>query len=284
MSLTPLKPINNKGLERQRNVTSIAVSAPETLERTGSETLGYFLKRMENTPRPRVLWKSGKASFSECDLYVISDPGWAGSTLDASLRLALQFAHVKGEKTFYINSLLNREACYRKLALVLGDKRPADVPLQMVSITDGSLWEKLGAIAEKVKKENIKVVILNSWEWAAFTPAERARLYRGIGVLRQTTRACVILFTNEKAERLAPEANKRGPLGLLAFLSEAIYDLHKENDILPALYKIFSPPEEKIIPSYMKPKPENQHKRTNEINALEEVAGTYGEGLRKTGT
>jgi hypothetical protein len=240
---------------------------------------------MENTPRPHLLWSAGKASFEECDLYVISDPGWAGASLDASLRLALQVAHAKAEKTFYINVLVNREACYRKLSSVLGQMRPPDVPLQIASITDGSLAEKIGAIAEKVKRENIKVVILNSWEWAAFTPAERSRLYRGIGMLRQMTRACVILFTSEKAQRLAPEAHKRGPLGMLAFLSDAIYDLHSENEILPALHKIFSPPQENIIPSYMKPKPEKTQKPANEINRLEEVAGTYtAEEVRMTGT
>ncbi len=287
--MRPLKPIkqaqhNSKYAQDKTHIPGrLYVSEPEHTGRKLKplliETAEESIARANQTPAPKELARFGKLRFSTESLVLISNDGWKAHSLDVSLRLAHHFAYTERRKTLYMNSIVRADALSRKFKDLVGTSHKANGLLHLSTAMHGALGEGLTSLIEAIVKERVEVIILNSWEWGAFTSKERNLLFVTIDELCENTNVTFIIFTSAKAKTLSPGYSRSGKLGLLSYVSDMHIDLRSENDLLPALYSDnLTAPEEEVKPVYMtapkEKKDESKHIGSIEINDLGEVVGT----------
>jgi hypothetical protein len=287
--MRPLKPIkqaqhNNKYAEDKKHIPGrLYVSEPEysgrKLRPLVVETFEESIARANQTPEPKELARFGKLRFRSESLVLISNDGWKGHSLDVSLRLAHHFAYAERRKTLYMNSIVRADALSRKFKDLVGSSHKSNGLLHLSTAMHGAVGEGLRSLIEAIVKERIEVIVLNSWEWGAFTAKERNQLFLTIDELCENTNVCIIIFTCAKAKSLSPGNYRSGKLGLLSYTADMHIDLRTENELLPALYGGgLKAPDDEVKPIYMttekEKKDESKHIGSIEINDLGEVVGT----------
>jgi hypothetical protein len=154
--------------------------------------------------------------------------------------------------------------------------------LQLATVVHGAAGEGINSLISAIRESKYEVLILNSWEWGAFTSKQKRQLFEAIDYLVEITRITIIIFTSAKAENISPGYYRNGKLGMLSDLADGVIDLRKENPLLPTLYNDdLAIPTEEVKPIYRTSRKEkkDEKKQTQdiEINSLEEVMGTTHE-------
>jgi hypothetical protein len=227
------------------------------------ESAAEMIAKLETMGPPPEYARFGPHSFMSGSVVLISNDGWKGHALDVSLRLAHHFAYQKRRRTLYLNSIVRQDALGRKFKHLMGKSHKPNGLLQLATIQEGKGGEGLASLVESIIEEQIDVLILNSWEWAALTGTERGRLMSALHHLHMSLGICIVVFK----------------LGMLSLITDIHIDLREENELLPTLYNDdLTIPSEEEKPIYMtKPKENNDEKKTTQaivINDLEEVMGT----------
>ena len=287
--MRPLKPIkqaqhNSRYIQDNKHIPGLLyISEPEytgrKLKPLVVETADESIARANSTPPPKELARFGKLRFMSQSLVLISNDGWKAHLLDASLRLAHHFAYTQRRKTLYMNSIVRADALSRKFKDLVGASHRSNGLLHLSTAMYGALGEGLASLFDAISSEGIEVVIINSWEWGAFTSSEKHYLFKVIRELSSASDLCVIIFSSASAKSLMPGFRRQGLLGMLSFISDAQIDIRTENELLPALYEgNLTPPEEEVKPMYMtapkEKKDESKHIGSIQINDLGEVIGT----------
>lgn len=279
--MKPLRPINH--VQPQTAQIKKLVPSEQILGKgkvpinidTEAEALAYEAKYNP----PRELATFGELKFMSESIYLVSNDGWKGHSLDVSMRLAHHMAYVSKKKTLYVNSIINKVALGRKFGSLVGKKHVPNGLLQLATVVHGSAGEGINSLIGAIRESKYEVLILNSWEWAAFTTKQKRQLFEAIDYLVEITRITLIIFTSAKAEQITPGFYRHGKLGMLSDLADGVIDLRKENALLPTLYNDdLAIPSEEVKPIYRtstkEKKDEKKHTEAIGINSLEEVMGT----------
>lgn len=176
-------------------------------------------------------------------------------------------------------SIVRADALSRKFKDLVGASHKSNGLLHLSTAMYGALGEGLASLFDAISSEGIEVVIINSWEWGAFTSSEKHYLFKVIRELSSASDLCVIIFSSASAKSLMPGFRRQGLLGMLSFISDVQIDIRTENELLPAMYEgNLTPPEEEVKPVYMtapkEKKDESKHIGRIKINDLGEVVGT----------
>lgn len=243
------------------------------------DTVDESFARLDNTKPLAERARFDELRFSSKSLYLISNDGWKGHTLDVSLRLAHHFAYVKKCKTLYLNCIVDKVAVGRKFKSLVGNKHVSNGLLQLATMLHGEGGTGISTLVEAIARDKIEVVILNSWEWAAFSKAEKRKLFRSFDWLSEVTSATVVIFTSAKVETISAGNYRKGLIGFLADIAEGVIDLRKENALLPTLYNDdLTIPTDDVKPVYMttpdEKKDEGGTTGAIKTNDLEQVVGT----------
>lgn len=243
------------------------------------ETVQESFDHLEKVKPLEEMARFGALQFNSSSLYLVANDGWKGHTLDVSMRLAHHFAYVKKRKTLYINCIVDRVSLGRKFKALVGKKHIPNGLLQLATSAHGEAGSGISTLVESILKERVEVVMLNSWEWGAFSRSEKRKLFQAFDWLTEITGATIVIFTSAKAESISVGNYRFGKLGLLADLADAVIDLRQPNALLPTLYNDdLTIPSDDVKPVYMT-KPEDT-KVVSEmvsainINDLAEVMGT----------
>lgn len=288
--MKPLKPIkqaqhNSRHIPAAPQIPSghLYIKEPEytgrKLKPLRVETAEEMIARANSTPPPKSLARIGSMEFTSESLVLISNDGWKGHTLDVSLRLAHRFAYSERRKTLYMNSIIKADALSRKFKDLTGSTHKANGLLHIATAMHGALGEGLASLMESIIKEGIEVLIINSWEWGAFTSREKQYLFRTIREFCNESKLCIIIFSSASANAISPGFARQGLIGFLSHLADININLRQENPLLPALYEgDLNAPADEVKPTYMtvvkEKKLKREHKGSIEINDLGEVVGT----------
>jgi hypothetical protein len=285
--MRPLKPIKQAQHNSSRVSSADAIGKMIPIEPIPDtkgmpilvETVEESFKRVENAKPIEELACFGKLCFRSSALYLISNDGWKGHTLDVSMRLAHHFAYVKKRKTLYVNCIVDRISLGRKFKALVGKKHIPNGLLQLATSAHGEVGSGLSTLIDAIQKQKIEVVMLNSWEWGAFSTTKKRKLFQVFDWLTELTNVAIVIFTSAKAESISVGNFRKGRLGLLADIADAVIDLRAPNALLPTLYNDdLAIPSDEVKPVYMTKPDEKKHEGEQvvsiEINSLEEVMGT----------
>lgn len=242
---------------------------------TEADALAYDSKY---TPL-KQLASFGELKFMSESIYLVSNDGWKGHSLDVSMRLGYHMAYVSKKKTLYVNSIIDKVALGRKFSSLVGKRHKPNGLLQLATVVHGAAGEGINSLIEAIRESKYEVLILNSWEWGAITTKQKRKLFEAIDYLVELTRITIIIFTSAKAENITPGYYRHGKLGMLGDLADGVIDLRKENALLPTLYNDdLAIPSEEVKPIYRTSHKENKDEKKQteaiEISNLEEVMGT----------
>jgi hypothetical protein len=225
-------------------------------------------------PEPEPMWESGGVKFRPGSLKIIAAPGWAAISAELSVRLGHYFSAKLKRKTLLLNVLGTQDSLARKYKLIAGEDAAGARRLLTHSCIDYTLGTRMADIVETVRKYEIKVVILNSWEFAAFAGRERNKLYLALHELVMQTDVCVIVFTKKHIDDLFREQKAKDLLGMLSMFADDILDYRMPEESLLEILTFGERPDrncipEKVVEAYLL--------RLNEmkkINNLQQPVGT----------
>jgi hypothetical protein len=130
-----------------------------------------------------------------------------------------------------------------------------DMKLHMINAPIGTIMkpESKRSIFEFVEEHNVRVIVINSFEWACRTQRERDDLAAMIKTLRETYEVAFVICTTETEKKLKSGSCVRGPMGLLTMLA---YWIETVNTLNPSIEARPFEPMGSDVPVDVKPQPE----------------------------
>ncbi len=152
----------------------------------------------------------------------------ARNTVNESLKLASAIGKSKRKgNILYINTVFTTRKILAAARTYIAPKSsPAEGNIVFHNISVGELCNSFGTIGERIEEENIKYVIINSWEFAnrSYTYKERS-IFELKGLLAE---AGVTLLIYSQSKLAKPGKIQRSGLGKLSALADDIIQLEEE--------------------------------------------------------
>jgi hypothetical protein len=151
--------------------------------------------------------------------------GDESSAMDESIKITRDYLnHIESDQPIlYINTLVSRRE-FEMQAERLINRHPKKRLLSQATYLDGTFMDQLRFFEQTIRSKGVRLVLINSFEFAAKDSRTRAELMFWIKKVRDELNASVILFSQRK-----PSA---GALGALRYMAKTVAEVgaYKKTD------------------------------------------------------